>query len=103
MAQFNNYSAPMLTIALHNFIVNQHPHLGDPINYEPTERYTTGYTILSNAFTYILINEMILGAINENNDSINQLIDIHPELNNIIQIIYGNYIGRYILLRYLAL
>jgi hypothetical protein len=103
MDQFNNDSALMLIIVFYNLIVNESPHFGNSINHEQTERYNTVYTILLNAFTYIRFKEMIHGTINRNDDNINQLIDIHPELNNIIQIIYGNYIGRYILLRYLAL
>ena len=55
--------------------------------------------IFIQAFNYIFIREMIHGAIQGNNENINELIDIHPDLNKIIQIIYGDEYGRE-LLRY---
>lgn len=55
--------------------------------------------IFIQAFNYIFIREMIHGAIQGNNDNINELIDIHRDLNKMIQIIHGDEYGRE-LLRY---
>jgi hypothetical protein len=49
--------------------------------------------IFHNAFSYILIRDMIIGALNNDNDSHNQLIDINPDLFNIIQTIQNDYYG----------
>ena len=49
--------------------------------------------ILHNAFNYILIRDMIIGALNNEQESINQLININLDLFNIIQTIHNDYYG----------
>ena len=49
--------------------------------------------IFKNAFNYILIRDMIFGAINNDQTSLNQLIDIDADLFNIIQTIRNDHYG----------
>ena len=53
--------------------------------------------ILHNAFSYILIKNMIIGALNDEQDYINELYLIDPDLLNIIRSIHADDHGYYIL------
>lgn len=55
------------------------------------------YNIIRIAFDYILIRDMINGALNNEGNHINQLLDINPDLFNIIRYIYNDRYGRVLL------
>jgi len=55
------------------------------------------YNIIRIAFNYILICDMIYGALNNEGNYINQLLDINLDLLNIIRNIYNDRNGRLLL------